>query len=284
MTQNDFILARSRIAIIGLGLMGGSLAMALRGKCAALFGLDTDQTVLDIALSRSIVDRVDTHPARLVSEADMIILATPVPAILSLLEQLPSYVTGPCIVLDVGSTKQSVVEAMNHLPKNFDPLGGHPICGKENLSIANAEPTLYHSTIFVLSLLKRTSQRALYAAYQVIAALGARPITLDAGEHDRLLAFTSHLPFLLSSALALATPQEASLLVGPGFKSTSRLAGTPSSMMMGVIQTNRENILNALYQMQSRLNDLELALSSGDYLKLCSMLEEAQGKYRFFVK
>jgi len=131
--------------------------------------------------------------------------------------------------------------------------------------------------------LERTSPRALSAANQIIEALGAKGKILDAVEHDRILASTNHLPFLISSALARAPPQDVAPFVGPGFKSTSRLAGTSSSMMLGVLQSNRENVLNALHEMQSQLAEIEAALSSEDFAKLESLLNDAQAKYQSFT-
>ena len=278
-----FNLAESKIAIIGLGLMGGSLALGLRGKCAALYGIDPHLPTLELALSQHIVDYADSDPANFLPEVDVVILSAPVPAILTLLEKLPAFTPNPCIVMDLGSTKQLVVEAMSKLPERFDPIGGHPICGKEKLSLANAERTLYYAAPFLLTPLERTSQRALSAANQIIEALGAKGKVLDAVDHDRILASTSHLPFLISSALTLATSQDVTPFVGPGFKSTSRLAGTSSSMMLGVLQSNRENVLNTLHGIQSQLIELEAALSSKDFVKLETLLNEAQAKYQSFT-
>jgi len=228
-----FNLAESKIAIIGLGLMGGSLALGLRGKCAVLYGIDPDPAVLELALSQHIVDYASSDSDTLLPQADIIVLSAPVPAILNLLEKLPSYIPNSCIVMDMGSTKKLIVESMARLPERFDPIGGHPICGKEKLSLANAERTLYYAAPFLLTPLERTSSRAISAAYQIIEALGAKSKIIDAADHDRILAAISHLPFLISSALALATPLDIASYIGPGFKSTSRLAGTSSSMMLG---------------------------------------------------
>jgi prephenate dehydrogenase len=173
---------------------------------------------------------------------------------------------------------------MSKLPESFDPIGGHPICGKEKLSLANAERTLYYAAPFLLTPLERTSPRAISAANQIIEALGAKGKILDASEHDRILAATSHLPFLISSALTLATPEEVSAFVGPGFKSTSRLAGTSSSMMLGVLQSNRENVLEALHRMQNEFSQLEAALTAGDFVKVESLLNEAQAKHQSFTQ
>jgi len=284
MSKDDFFLARSKIAIIGLGLMGGSLALALKGKCAALFGCDSHRATLELALSQQIVDYADSDCANILPEVDLVILAAPVPAILTLLDQLSSFTSKPCIVMDLGSTKKLIVESMSRLPKNFDPIGGHPICGKEKLSLANAERTLYYAAPFLLTSLKRTSPRALSAANQIIEAIGAKAAILDAAEHDRILASTSHLPFLLSSALALSTSNDVAPFIGPGFKSASRLAGTSSSMMLGVLQTNRENVLNAISEFQQQLADIKINLLTKDYKKLESILNESQQKHQEMIR
>ena len=282
MSESDFNLAESKIAIIGLGLMGGSLALGLRGKCAAIYGIDPHLPTLELALSQHIVDYADSDPARsrVLPKADLIILSAPVPAILTLLEQLPSLTPNSCIVMDLGSTKKLIVDSMSQLPERFDPIGGHPICGKEKLSLSNAERTLYYAAPFLLTPLARTSLRALSAASQIIEALGAKAKILDAIEHDRILASTSHLPFLISSALALATPGEFASLVGPGFKSVSRLSGTPSSMMMGVLQSNRTNILGAIQTFRNSIEEIESLLQNENYTQLETLLNQTHTSYK----
>jgi len=276
---SDFSLARSNVVILGLGLMGGSLAMSLRGHCASLLGVDPHPAALELALSLAIVDRASADPAPLLPEADVIILAAPVDEILALLAQLPALTPNPCIVLDLGSTKRLVLEAMSRLPARFEPIGGHPLCGKEKLSLVHAEAGMYRDAAFFLSPPPNASPRALSAAHQVIQAIGARAIVVDAGEHDRMLAFTSHLPFLLSCALALTAPGEATPFAGSGFRSASRLAGTPASMMSAVLRSNRENVLAALSRAQDHLANLESALASGDEAELNSLLDLSRASY-----
>jgi prephenate dehydrogenase len=277
--ETDFFLSRSTIAIIGLGLMGGSLALALKGRCAAVHGIDPDPATLEMARQQNIVDRADSDPARLLPGADVVILAAPVPMIMTLLEQLPAFMPDPCIVLDLGSTKRLIVEAMSHLPERFNPIGGHPLCGKEKLTLANAERTLYYATPFLLTPLERTSARALSAAHQLIEAIGAKAVMLDAVEHDCALASTSHMPFLLSSALVLATSAEVAPFIGPGFKSASRLAGTSSSMMLGVLQSNRENVIEGVHRFRASLDEIETALEEGNDSQLQSLLTRAETQY-----
>jgi prephenate dehydrogenase len=278
--DDGFFLLQSKIAIVGLGLMGGSLALALKGKCAAIYGIDPDSATRELALRQNIVDLADNDPARLLSQADLVILAAPVPAILTLLECLPAYTPNACIVLDLGSTKRLIVEAMSSLPERFDPIGGHPICGKERLSLENADRTLYYAAPFLLTPLPRTTARGRSATDQIITAIGANAKILDPAEHDRILASTSHLPFLLSSALALSTPSNVAPFIGPGFRSASRLAGTPSSMMLGVIQTNRENILASLEGLQDELALLSSAIAENDTETLTKALNTACEKYQ----
>jgi prephenate dehydrogenase len=281
--EDGFRLQDAKIAIVGLGLMGGSLALALKGKCAALYGIDSNHATLELALSKNIVDQADTNPVKLLPQADLIILATPVPAIIDFIHKLPSLLQKPCILLDLGSTKKDIVQAMSTLPENFDPVGGHPICGKEKLGLENADANLFQIAPFVITPLKRTTQRARNVAEQIVSTVGARLLEMDAEEHDRILAATSHFPFLLSSALALSTPQEFASFVGTGFKSTSRLAGTPSHMMLGVLKSNRENVLNAVHTFHISLNEISSALERENYTQLEHLLNQSHAAYQSLI-
>jgi len=281
--EAGFRLQGSRIAIVGLGLMGGSLALALKGKCAALYGIDSDRATLELALAQKIVDQADRDPAKLLPRADLVILATPVPAILDFIEKLPSLTQHPCIVLDLGSTKRDIVRTMAALPARFDPIGGHPICGKEKLGLENADANLYAGAPFVVTALERTTERTKSAVEKIISAIGARLIEMPAAEHDRILAATSHLPFLLSSALALSTPPDFVSLVGTGFKSTSRLAGTPSHMTLGILQSNREHVLSAIQTFRTSLERIENALQTENYPQLELLLNQSRAAYQSLI-
>ena len=131
----------------------------------------------------------------------------------------------------------------------------------------------------MLTPLERTSENARSAVLQIVDALGANPIWLDADDHDRILAATSHLPYLLSSALVLSTPDDCAPLVGPGFRSTSRLAGTPSSMMLGVLQSNADNVLASISSFRQSLDLIESALHAGDNNALETALNDSRKQY-----
>jgi len=281
--EDGFQLQDSRIAIIGLGLMGGSLALALKGKCTALYGIDSQPATLKLALAKKIVDQADSDPVKLLPQADLVILGTPVPAILDVIQKLPELTEGSCIILDLGSTKRDIVQAMAALPERFDPIGGHPICGKEKLGLENADANLYRAAPFVVTALERTTGQAKTAVAQIIAAIGAHLIEMPAEDHDRILASTSHLPFLLSSALARSTPQEFVSFVGTGFKSASRLAGTPAHMTMGILKSNRENVLNAIQAFRNSLDQIESALQNENYPQLELILNQSRAAYQSLI-
>lgn len=282
--ESEFNLSNARVTIVGLGLMGGSLALALRGKCLKIFGIEPNEKIRELALKENIVDVAEANIEILIPKSDIVILAAPVPQILLIIKDLPKYTSLPCIIMDLGSTKAKIVEAYDKLPENFHPIGGHPICGKENLSLVNSDRNLYFEAPFILTPLPRTSHKALNAAKQVIQAIGAKLIVMNAVEHDQLLAATSHLPFILASALVLATPDNVSEIIGPGFQSASRLAGTPASMMLGVIMTNRDKILAALERFQDELSIILSSIAENDSESLMNSLNSAQNKYADLMK
>ena len=240
-------------------------------------------STLELARRQEIVHFTESDPAKVLEDADLVILACPVPAILDWIKRLPEYIQNPCIVLDIGSSKRTIVAALDTLSPNFDPIGGHPICGRERLSLANAERFLYRDAPFVLTSLSRTSKRASSAALQIVEALGGEPVWLDADDHDRILAATSHLPYLLASALVHATSEDVAPLVGPGFRSSARLAGTSSSMMLGVLLSNADNVLSSITRFRQSLDIIESALLDEDRDALKIALDNARGQYLSLV-
>jgi prephenate dehydrogenase len=276
-------LSDQRVAIIGLGLMGGSLALALRGKCAALLGVDPDPAARALAIQRAIVDQVSADPAELLPQASLVVLASPVRSIISLIDDLPRLHPGRAVIIDLGSTKVEIALAMQSLPERLQPVGGHPMCGKESSSLFSAEAGLFRDAPFALCALASSSEYACNLAQQLVEGLGARPIWLDPETHDRWVASTSHLPYLLANALAYTTPGEATPLAGPGFRSTARLAPASQRMMLDILITNQQNILSSLHSFQERLAALENALAAGHYAGLQELLSQGARQYEEIV-
>lgn len=272
MSEPGFLLS-SRVAVVGMGLMGGSLALALRGRCAELLGVDPDPNALQLARERGVVDHASADPWELLPQADLIVLAAPVSEILDLIPALPDLHPGWAIVMDLGSTKAQICQALERLPERFETVGGHPMCGKEVLSIANADPLLYTGATFAFTPVAGTTERARKLAEELARAVGAHPFWIDAETHDRWVAATSHLPFLVATALAATIPSEAGALAGPGFRSTTRLAATPTSMMLDVLATNRLNILKSMQRFRERIAELEQSLEDEEFDRLQGLLE-----------
>lgn len=270
--DNDFF-KDLQVAVVGLGLMGGSLAMGLGGHCAQILAVDPDVRTREIAIRAGIVNQVSADPAEILPLADLVILAAPVSAILEIIPALPSLHPGSPVVIDLGSTKAKICQALGKLPGRFEVVGGHPMCGKAAGGLEHAEAGLFLDSPFAFTPLPNTTERALQCAQQLAYILGAKPVWTGPNTHDSWVAATSHLPYLLSSALSLATPPEAAQLVGPGFRSTSRLAGSPATIMLPILETNREQVLEALARFRVHLDQIEKALSTGELETLKASLD-----------
>jgi prephenate dehydrogenase len=264
--------------IVGLGLMGGSLAGALRGKCRAVVGVARRSEAVERALALGLVDRATTDTIDGVRSADVVVLATPVRVILRQMAELAPFLPDGCILLDLGSTKTQIVSAMESLPDHIQPLGGHPMCGKEVSGIEVSDPTLYRGTTFILTPLARTSREALVLGQDMARAIGAQPLVLDAGRQDFLVGTLSHLPYLLACALvatadATTSPDPAAWeIVAGGFRDTSRVSGSDVTMMLDILLTNPTQVLKAVDTFQDQLKNLADLIEAGDEEGLRSAL------------
>jgi prephenate dehydrogenase len=256
-------LADKQIAIVGLGLMGASLAGALRGKCRAVVGVARRGASIEMALERGLIDQGTTDLADGVSRADVVVLATPVRVILRQIPELGPLLPEDCLLMDLGSTKADIVAAMADLPPHVQPLGGHPMCGKEKSGIEVAEPTLYQGRTFILSPLPRTSEAALALGKALAQAAGANPLVIEAARQDFLVATISHLPYLLACALVSTADATTSAdplvweIVAGGFRDTSRVAGSDVTMMVDILLTNRDRVVEATQVCMSQLQVLQ---------------------------
>jgi len=270
-------LRQSHVGIIGLGLMGGSLALALRAHCASISGYDVDAGTLDQALARGIIARpIDLRG----DQVDLLILATPVSAILDWLIKIPAVFFGPFHLIDLGSTKTQIAAAMQSLPTRISPLGGHPMCGKETSGLSVADANLYRHCRFVLTPLARTHAATLDIARELLDAIEARALLLDPARHDFLAAAISHVPYLTSVALVEATrradDEAAWTLAASGFRDSTRLAASDVTMLLDILMSNRAGVLESLSRVQASLQTLAEAIQSGDRAALRAILEAAR--------
>lgn len=260
--------------------MGASLALALRGKVSGLRGVDRNPDSRRIATP--FFDQIGAHLNEEILTADVVVLATPIKTILKLLDTIAPMLKPGTLIIDLGSSKQKIVAAMDTLPDHLLAIGGHPMAGKETSGPAAADGALYQGHPFVLCRTQRTTDSAFDLAAAMANATGAHCIELAAEQHDRAVATISHLPYLLSAGL-VATTMDASQhdntpwqLASSGFRDTSRLAGSDLTMMGDTLATNRDAVLDALARFRKQLDTLENLLRSADEPALRAILEQAR--------
>lgn len=271
-----------RVTIIGLGLMGGSLALALKqaGWCTRLTGVSRNEATLAAAQAGGAIDAGTTDLAQGVSDADVAVLATPVRTLLRQLPEVGRHAKPGALVVDLGSTKQAVCAEMGLLPAELQPVGGHPMCGKEVGGFAAAEAHLYAGKTFILCPLPRTSGAALEVARSLAEAVGCEVRILNPAEHDRAVAAISHLPYVAATALVNAVMAGddplAWSLAASGFRDTTRIAASDVAMMLDILLTNREAVLEWLALYADQLGALKAALQKVDEAGLRKKLAQAQ--------
>jgi len=258
----------SRISIIGLGLIGGSIALAVRERwpAARVSGVDR-KAVLAHALGSGVVDRVAEHAAD-AADAELVILAAPVRQNLQLLAEIAARLPAATIVTDVGGTKRGIVDAASALPCAAAFVGGHPIGGAEQGGLGFARPDLFNRRPWIFTPTASTPNAVLDRLFEFARGLGARPIAMDAAEHDRMMAFVSHLPQLSASALmdviGGGAGEAALRLAGRGLVDTTRLASSPPETWKDVCATNADALGDALDALIARLSELRADLRGGN--------------------
>jgi prephenate dehydrogenase len=258
-----------RIAVVGLGLVGGSIALAARAAWprALVIGVDCN-AVLEQAMVRHAID-VASDDLMIISEANLVLLATPVAEIVRLMARLPDCVRTDAVVTDVGSTKRAVMDAARGLPARLTFVGGHPLAGAARGGFEAARPDLCAGRPWLLVPGADGSTDALGKLTPFIEGLGAVPVVVtSAAEHDRMLALLSHLPQLTASALMAVVGEgvgvEGLALAGRGLVDTTRLASSPADIWRDVCATNADEIGPALDRLIATLQQLRDRLTAGE--------------------
>ena len=256
-----------RVGIVGLGLIGGSIALAARQTWpeGLVVGVDR-KDVLERAMVLHAIDVAADDPIVL-AEADLVILAAPIQQNLELLGDLADNVSGSAVITDTGSTKREMVEAAQSLPVRFTFVGGHPLGGAARGGIEHARPDLFTGRPWLFTPHKGHDRQALEKLQSFATGLGAIPRILSPEDHDRLLAFISHLPQLTVSALMHvvgdAAGEDGLSLSGRGLQDTTRLASSPADIWKEVCATNADEIGSALDALLAVLQQLRADLATG---------------------
>ena len=262
-----------KIAIVGTGLMGTSLGMALRNSQLLnleLVGTDASGGARSGAQKTGAFNRIENRLLNAVEGADIVVLATPIMAMKELLEVLASHLPEGCVVTDVGSSKTAVLEwADQYLPDTVSFVGGHPMAGKETAGPENADPEMFRGRTYCVIPSAKASQRAAAEITTMVEALECTPYYISAEEHDSFVAAVSHLPFLLSVALVGCTSgspnwDDIARVASSGYHDVSRLASGDAVMHRDICVTNPEPIvawidafIRELYQVRQQLADAE---------------------------
>jgi cyclohexadieny/prephenate dehydrogenase len=266
----------STLVIVGVGLIGGSLALAARrrGVAARIVGIDQQPEVLDQALRDGLLDEARPYPSQTVGDADLVVFCTPVDCIAAQVIEVGAQCRPGTLLTDVGSTKAAIVRDVSGcLPAGVVFIGSHPLAGSEKHGLTYANAHLLEGRLVIVTPTAGTNDIALSRIGSFWTSLGARVQVMDADEHDRALALTSHLPHLLSSTLAGILPAELYELTATGFRDATRLAAGRPLLWSAILRANRTHLLAALDRLDDRLKQFREALLRGDSTSLEALLE-----------
>jgi prephenate dehydrogenase len=258
---------QTRIAVVGLGLIGGSIALAARERAGGrVAGYDVSADAMARAAERGALDEQATSVGRAVQAAEAVFVAVPVGELARTVREALAAAPPDCVVTDVGSTKRAVVAASD------DPrfVGGHPLAGLESAGIEYARADLFEGATWYLTPRPATSGILYERLHRLLRLLGARPAAIDSETHDAILATVSHLPHVVANVLVdhasrvLAAGDERLPATGPSFRDATRVAGSPSAIWTDIYLSNADALVEAIAQMTAGLEAVREALERGD--------------------
>lgn len=268
-----------RVAIVGAGLLGGSFALAIRGRYreATLIGVSRSQRSRDAAVRCGAVHEAVEDAKEACRQADLVVLATPVDRIASLAITAASVCSEDALITDLGSTKASIVVAVHKHPlaaRMF--VGSHPIAGSEKTGAQHARAELFASRPVVLTPIDQSDPCRVRRASELWQSIGARVVVMTPEDHDRVMALISHVPHLVASALANLLDAPCKGLVGNGWLDITRVASGDPEMWTAICQENRAAIIAGLEDVSAKLQQFRDAMIAGDDRRLYELLQDAK--------
>jgi prephenate dehydrogenase len=269
------------VAIVGVGLIGGSIGLALRERKLArnIVGIGRRQTSLDAARKVGAIDHGVTSLAAGVAQAQLVIVCTPVDSIAERVIQAAAACPPGALMTDAGSTKETIVSAVDAglANRRSGPrfVGSHPLAGDHRTGAEHARGDLFDDRTVVVTPTNLTRPAAVTEISGFWESLGANVTTMTPAEHDAALAMTSHLPHLIATALAAATPHNLLPLAASGWRDTTRVAGGDPKLWQPIFASNRQHVLEALDRLSQIVSNLRETLEQGDYESLSQILERA---------
>jgi prephenate dehydrogenase len=268
-----------RVTIIGLGLIGGSLALAIKEKKLAreVVGVSRKKSTIDYAIKHKIVDSTTVDLKYGVKDSDLVIIATPVLKIADIARAIAPFLKKGAIVTDAGSTKRYIVENIEKCRlKEIYFVGSHPIAGSEKKGIKYAEKDLFKDACCILTETKNTDPKAFRSVKKFWEALGMKTKTMSLESHDKLLSKISHLPHVAAFSLANSVGKNRIDLAAGGFKDTTRIASGDPELWKDIFLTNKVNLLKDMQIFKKELLKIETALKRSDSEVLLELLSKAK--------
>ena len=267
----------NKVAIIGVGLIGGSIGLGIKKRKLAnqVIGISRHRKTINLAIAQGAIDRGFLNIAA-ISDPDLIILAMPVNSIIQIGAKISSQVHPDTLVMDTGSTKKLVVRTLENLLPNF--VGAHPLAGSEKQGVINAQADLFCGSLCVLTPTRKTSGVALSRIKRLWVELGARVVCLSPARHDKLISYVSHLPHILAFSLIRSVPRNSLYLASSSLRDTTRIAASDKTLWKDILLTNSGNILEALNRFLISLSEVKSAITQKDTRGLEKILRQASLK------
>ena len=270
-----------KVTIVGVGLIGGSLGLAIKKNRLAreVVGFSQRHTSLTIALKSQAVDQAYQDVKKAVTNADFVILATPVSIIPGMLNIIGPHLKRNCIITDVGSTKASIVSAAEEsLPKSVSFVGSHPLAGSEKRGVQHANADLFEKSVCIMTPTNKTNRGARERVKKFWSKIGATTKFLSPEEHDKTLGYISHLPHVLTYALMEAIPSQYLGYGAQGLKDTTRIASSPPHIWNDICLGNSRNVIRGIDEVVKALGVMRSALSVQDQKVLLEHFKIAKNK------
>ena len=267
----------NKVAIIGVGLIGGSMALAIKKKCLAhqIIGVSRHKNTLIWGKKSHVIDK-GSQDLSIIQDADLVVLATPVNTILKLADIILKFIRKDSIVTDVGSTKKEIVSKLSKIFPNY--VGSHPLAGSEKRGLVNASTDIFKNSLCILTPAKNTNPKALKKIKNLWNRLGARVIFLSPDTHDRILSFVSHLPHVIAFSLIDIVPDKYLKFGATGLKDTTRIALSDSRLWVDILLSNRKNMLESIEDFENNLSRIKSVINKRDERTLIKILKRAKGK------
>lgn len=272
----------NRVAIIGVGLLGGSVGLALktRGICGKVVGLGRSRASIEAGLRASAIDEAVGEFPEAAAGADLIVVSTPVGSIAGIIAEMESSLEENCIITDVGSAKWTIVSAVEKM-RRASPrfVGSHPFTGSEKKGVQHASADLFEGATVFLTPTPATDPEVANVVREMWECVGGNVVEMPPEAHDRVVAQTSHLPHIVAALLVAGLrtlPEDHGGLVGKGFLDTTRIASSDPEMWADICMNNPEEIREAMATLRNDLEEFDLYLSEGEYEKLFDFFSSAK--------